>query len=67
MKKSHRIGSVPWSLIHDDWSDLTVDQIAEILCVQPSTVHYAIVSLRKEGIDVPYTKKKRGRQRDIFE
>ena len=67
MKKSHYKGSVAWSLIHDDWSDLTVDQIAEVLCVKSSTVHYAIVSLRKEGIDVPYTKKKRGRQKDIFE
>lgn len=47
--------TVAWKLLEDDWSDLTVRQIAEVLDVQPDTVHRAIRAIRKEtGYEVPH-------------
>lgn len=60
-----RKGSIGWALTHDDWSDLTVDQIAEVLDAAPASIHKAIAHLRKEGIHVVYTKKSAGRPMDI--
>ena len=53
--------SVPWALTHDDWSDLTIEQIAEVLSVSERTVANAIANLKKKGIVIEYVRERGGR------
>ena len=47
--------TVAWKLLEDDWSDLTVRQIAEVLDVMSQTVYNAIRRVKKEtGYEVPH-------------
>lgn len=44
-----------WALYEEDWSDLTVHQIAEVFSTMPETVYAAIRVIRKKtGYSVPY-------------
>lgn len=43
-----RKGSLSWKLLNDDWSDLTTDQIAEVLGVKPDAVKNAMMGIRRK-------------------
>ena len=54
-------GTIPWSLLEDDWSDLTPKEIGEILGCKPSSVNHARRQIKKElGYDVPMILQKSG-------
>lgn len=61
----YKKGTVAWALMNDDWSDLTPNQIAEVLDVRPDSIHSTLCRLRKEGIEIQYTRGTKGRKRDI--
>lgn len=62
--EKHKKGTVAWSLMNDDWSDLTVKQIAEVLGVAYDTVWGAIYRLKQDGIIIPHSKAARPKKRD---
>ena len=64
-KRGFTKGSAKWCLTHDDWSDLTIPEIAEILGFDPKTISSSISKLKNSGIEVKYKKMKRGRKTDI--
>lgn len=50
-------GSIKWDLLEDDWSDLTVKQIAEALGVSVYTIYHALHDIEvKTGYVVPHKK-----------
>ena len=57
--------TITWALQNDDWSDLTVDQIAEVLGVTSNAIHCSLSGLRKRGVVVTYKKKQAGRPKEI--
>ena len=65
-KKTGRFhkGSICWALTNDDWSDLTVSEIAEVLGVAEDSVYGKIAYLKKRGIDITYKQKKPRRKKD---
>lgn len=69
-EKSHtyngffRPRSAIWALANEDFSDLTISQIAEVLGIEPTTVNNYIHKLKKEyGITVAYVHVPPGRKR----
>lgn len=47
--------SMRWALIEEDWSDLTVHQIAEVFSTSPETVYAAIRKVKQvTGYRVPH-------------
>lgn len=58
-------GSLAWSLMNDDWSDLTISQIAEVLGASRSTIDTTLSRLRKEGIYIRCKEDKRGRKEEV--
>lgn len=55
--------SLAYSLLQDDWSDLTVDQIAEVFDVKVPSVYNAIYEIRiSTGKAISYRRKKNGRR-----
>ena len=59
----YRPRSMKWALVHEDWSDLTIEQIAEVFGVSKETIHSCISKIRKDGYDVKYKRCKQGRKR----
>ena len=59
----YRPRSMKWALVHEDWSDLTIEQIAEIFGVSKETIHVCISKIRKDGHNVKYKRCKPGRKR----
>lgn len=56
--------SAIWALANEDFSDLTISQIAEVLGIEPTTVNNYIHKLKKEyGITVAYVHVPPGRKR----
>lgn len=56
--------SMMWALMEEDFSDLTIKQIAEVFDTEPPTVYSSITRIKREtGYEVPYkhirNKKKR--------
>lgn len=48
-------GTLSWNLMEDDWSDLTVRQIAEVLDVMPGSVYGALKRIQQRtGYAVPH-------------
>lgn len=58
-------GTLAWSLMNDDWSDLTISQIAEVLGVSRTTIDTVLYRLRSEGITIAYQEDKRGRKEEV--
>ena len=55
-------GTLSWSLMEDDWSDLTVRQIAEVLDVMPGSIYCALKRIqRRTGYAVPHQDGTQGR------
>ena len=55
-------GTLSWNLMEDDWSDLTVRQIAEVLDIQPSSIYCALKRIQKRtGYAVPHKDGTQGR------
>ena len=47
-----------WSIVNDDWSDLKVSEIAEVLDANEQTVYSAISNIKKKtGYCVPHVSK----------
>lgn len=63
-KGSFHKGSICWALTNDDWSDLTVSEIAEVLGVAEDSVYGKIAYLRKRGIEIQYKKQKPRRKEE---
>lgn len=60
----YRKGTIRYALYSSDWSDLTIDQIAEVLGYSKIQVRKAIVDIkRRTGYQVEYTRQKGGRPR----
>lgn len=59
----YRPRSMKWALVHEDWSDLTIEQIAEVFGVSKETIHSCISKIRKDGHNVKYKRCKPGRKR----
>lgn len=59
----YRPRSMKWALVHEDWSDLTIEQIAEVFGVSKETIHSCISKIRKDGYNVEYKHCKPGRKR----
>ena len=58
-KNPYRKHTLLWSLMECDWSDLTMDQIAEVLYTTPHQVSsYCARIKKKTGYIVPYRKKR---------
>ena len=58
-KNPYRKNTLLWSLMECDWSDLTMDQIAEVLYTTPHQVSsYCARIKKKTGYIVPYRKKR---------
>lgn len=55
--------TIIWALFEDDWSDLNVHQIAEVLGCKPNYVRCAMYEiLRVTGYRIPYTRLPGGRR-----
>lgn len=54
--------TLTWCLTHDDWSDLTASQIAEVLASTRHSVTSALSRLRRDGIEVAYRRDRQGRK-----
>ena len=55
--------SMIWALMEEDWSDLTVPQIAEVFGVCPATIYGKLRQIHREtGYWVPYTPTEKGRK-----
>lgn len=49
-------GTIPWALMSDDFSDLTVNQIAEVLGTYPGYIRMSMRRIYdKTGIRIKYT------------
>lgn len=59
----YRPRSMKWALVHEDWSDLTIEQIAEVFGVSKETIRSYISKIRKDGYNVEYKRCKLGRKR----
>lgn len=59
----YRPRSTKWALVHEDWSDLTIEQIAEVFDVSKETIRSYISKIRKDGYNVEYKRCKLGRKR----
>lgn len=59
----YRQRSMKLALVHEDWSDLNIEQIAEVFGVSKETIHSYISKIRKDGYDVKYKHCKQGRKR----
>lgn len=62
----HKIGQfykngTSWMLLNDDWSDLTVREIADVLDKSVGSVYSAISILEKSGYRIAYKRKKKVR------
>lgn len=58
-KNPYRKNTLLWSLMECDWSDLTMDQIAEVLYTTPHQVSsYCARIKKKTGYIVLYRKKR---------
>lgn len=58
--------SIPWALMDEDWSDLTVSQIAEVFGeeVEPRDIRRYMASIqRRTGYVVPFKRGRAGRKR----
>lgn len=58
--------SIPWALMEEDWSDLTVNQIAEVFGeeVEPRAIYRYIASIEhRTGYVVPFKRCPSGRKR----
>lgn len=58
--------SIKWALMEEDWSDLTVAQIAEVFGddVEPRDIRRYIAAIEaRTGYIVPYKRSKAGRKR----
>lgn len=64
-KRGFQKGSVKWCLTNDDWSDLTIPEIAEVLGFSEHSISSKISELKNSGIIVPYKKMKPRRKKDI--
>ena len=54
----YKKGTIMWSIVTDDWSDLKVSEIAEVLDANKQTVYSAISNIKKEtGYCVPHVSK----------
>lgn len=61
----YRKDSVAYALCTCDWSDLNINQIAEVLDVLPQQVHSEMSRIKKEtGYVVPYVKLPAGPKKD---
>lgn len=61
----YRKGSIAYALYTDDWSDLNINQISEVLDVLPQQIHSEMSRIKKEtGYIVPYVKLSAGRKKD---
>ena len=58
----YRPRSMKWALVHEDWSDLTIEQIAEVFGVEKSTIRTCISKVKKDGHEVKYKHSKPGRK-----
>lgn len=63
-RDKNKKGTIAWALMNDDWSDLTVKQIAEVLGVSYDTVWTVLYRLKQEGITIPHRKYIRSKNRD---
>lgn len=60
----YRKKTIRYALYSSDWSDLTVDQIADVLGYSKIQVRKAIVDIkRKTGYQIEYLRQKGGRPR----
>lgn len=59
----YRPRSMKWALVHEDWSDLTIEQIAEVFGVSKETIYNCISKIRKDGYNVEYKRCKPERKR----
>lgn len=58
-----RPGTLIWSVMEGDWSDLTPKQIGEVLGTSGRSVTAQITKIRhRTGYDVPYRRNSRGRR-----
>lgn len=58
-----RPGTLIWSVMEGDWSDLTPNQIGEVLGTSGRSVTAQITKIRRwTGYDVPYRRNSRGRR-----
>ena len=58
-----RKGSMCWALMEEDWSDLTVKQVAEVFGVGTGTVEAALTRIRrKTGYEVPLVRTRKGKK-----
>ncbi len=66
-KNPYPYRSIPWALMEEDWSDLTVSQIAEVFGeeVEPSSIRRYMASIRRRtGYVVPFQRCRAGRKRE---
>lgn len=60
-KNPFRVKTMLWALMEEDWSDLTVAQIAEVFDTTYLSVNSALVRIKNEtGYVVPHTSGKTG-------
>lgn len=60
----YRPRCLKWALFEEDWSDLTVVQIAEVFDVKKGVIQSTIFRIKQEtGYSVPYKHVKPGRKR----
>ncbi len=60
-RRRHNHWSIPGQLMERDWSNCNTTQIAEALCCERRAVLMAINLLKKEGFEVVYRRRPRGR------
>mgnify|MGYP001029491456 CR=1 FL=1 len=64
-KNPYPYRSIPWALMEEDWSDLTVSQIAEVFGeeVEPRDIRRYIAAIEKRtGYVVPFRRSRAGRK-----
>lgn len=54
-RNQYKKGSIAWTLLNGDWSDLNVRQIAEVLGVETKKIYSTINNIRiRKGYEVPH-------------
>ncbi len=64
-KNPYEPRSIKWALMAEDWSDLTVGQIAEVFGpdVEPNKIRRYIAAIKRDtGYEVPFLQGRRGRK-----
>lgn len=67
-QNKYRKGSIKWALCNEDFSDLTVPQIAEVFDVPEATIYHSIGTIKKEtGFRVPVVRLPPGPKKRVTE